>query len=275
MYHNTAGLTYHASQNCQIFNNIMSSNIEFGLQARSYGGPNINVIHDYNNVWNTQGQDYFETTPAPHEISADPMFGPEFTLLASSPCIDAGHPDPVYNDPDGSRNDMGAKPFEGEGQVVIPTNEWISVYCHHPIFEDMVMTPGDVIRAYDPDGIICGEDVVKGDGSFGFMPIYRDDIYTRRDEGAEPGDVISFTVNGQSAAADPAIVWTSNGASFPACYFFSQQCLDITLNAGWNLISWNVDYADEVAQAIAEIADSVDIILSFHRGALVLSLIHI
>ena len=29
-------------------------------------------------------------------------------LLEGSPCIDAGNPDPVYNDPDGTRNDMGA-----------------------------------------------------------------------------------------------------------------------------------------------------------------------
>ena len=29
-------------------------------------------------------------------------------LLENSPCIDAGDPDPVYNDPDGTRNDMGA-----------------------------------------------------------------------------------------------------------------------------------------------------------------------
>jgi hypothetical protein len=25
-----------------------------------------------------------------------------------SPCIDAGNPDPLFNDPDGTRNDMGA-----------------------------------------------------------------------------------------------------------------------------------------------------------------------
>ena len=268
MHHNTAGLTYESSQDCWIFNNIMSSNIEFGLQARSLGGPNINVIHDYNDVWNTQGQDYFGTTPAPHEISADPKYGPEFTLSAGSPCIDAGHPDPIYNDPDGSRNDMGAKPSAGGDQVVIPTNEWISVYCHHPIFEDMVLGPGDIIRAYDPTGILCGEDVVRDDGSFGFMPIYRDDIYTRRDEGAEPGDLISFSVNGVPAAADPPIVWTSNGKSYQACYFYTQSCVNIPLKAGWNLISWNVAYVDDVAEAIEDIADSVDIIMSFDRGGL-------
>lgn len=32
----------------------------------------------------------------------------DFHLQPGSPCIDAGNPDPQYNDPDGSRNDMGA-----------------------------------------------------------------------------------------------------------------------------------------------------------------------
>jgi parallel beta-helix repeat protein len=45
-------------------------------------------------------------------ISADPQFmDPEngdFRLRSGSPCIDAGNPDPIYNDTDGSRNDMGA-----------------------------------------------------------------------------------------------------------------------------------------------------------------------
>jgi hypothetical protein len=34
-----------------------------------------------------------------------------FTLLSSSPCIDSGDPDPLFNDPDGSPNDMGALPY--------------------------------------------------------------------------------------------------------------------------------------------------------------------
>jgi hypothetical protein len=32
----------------------------------------------------------------------------DYMLLTSSPCIDAGDPDPYYNDPDGTRNDIGA-----------------------------------------------------------------------------------------------------------------------------------------------------------------------
>ncbi len=45
-------------------------------------------------------------------ISSDPLFiDPEngdFRLRPDSPCIDAGNPDLIYYDPDGSRNDMGA-----------------------------------------------------------------------------------------------------------------------------------------------------------------------
>jgi PKD repeat protein len=57
-------------------------------------------------------------------------------LQEGSPCINAGDPDPIYNDPDGSRNDMGAyggpngmAPTDAENNVVniIITNS-ISVY---------------------------------------------------------------------------------------------------------------------------------------------------
>jgi len=32
----------------------------------------------------------------------------DFSLLSGSPCIDAGNPSSEFNDPDGTRNDMGA-----------------------------------------------------------------------------------------------------------------------------------------------------------------------
>lgn len=47
---------------------------------------------------------------------------PNLHLLPSSPCIDAGNPDPAYNDPDGSRNDMGA--FGG------PWGNWKAIGCY-------------------------------------------------------------------------------------------------------------------------------------------------
>ncbi len=52
-------------------------------------------------------------------ISTPPMFvdaaSGDYHLKSGSPCIDAGNPDPVYNDEDGSRCDMGA--FGGTGNI--------------------------------------------------------------------------------------------------------------------------------------------------------------
>ena len=39
--------------------------------------------------------------------SGDPKLNTDYSLASDSPCIDAGPPDPQYNDRDGSRNDIG------------------------------------------------------------------------------------------------------------------------------------------------------------------------
>ena len=53
-------------------------------------------------------------------INENPLFvnqeNGDFHLQPGSPCIDTGNPDPQYNDPDGTRNDMGA--YGG------PVGEW-------------------------------------------------------------------------------------------------------------------------------------------------------
>jgi hypothetical protein len=51
---------------------------------------------DYNDVWNNTGGDYFDVTPGPHDISADPLLvdptNGDYHLAPGSPCIDAGDP---------------------------------------------------------------------------------------------------------------------------------------------------------------------------------------
>jgi hypothetical protein len=102
----------------------------------------------------------------------------------------------------------------------IPTDKWISVYCAEPFMNDIPFEPGDTIRAYDPDGILCGMDVVKADGSFGFMPIYHDDEFTPAvDEGAWEGDPIKFTINDFEAITNPVVYWTFDGDVIEVCDF--------------------------------------------------------
>ncbi|MCH7763587.1 MAG: DUF1573 domain-containing protein, partial [Candidatus Marinimicrobia bacterium] len=71
-----------------------------------------------------------------------------------------------------------------------------------------------VINAYDPDSVWCGTFIVHTEWQYGFLPVYRDDPTTSElDEGADPGDTISFNINGNPVTllgpGEP--VWTYNG----------------------------------------------------------------
>jgi len=104
---NTNGITIYeeGGTGVEILNNIVASNAGAGIE------PSV-AYYDYNDAW----ANYSDNNPGPNGISLDPMFVPGgFTLLEASPCIDAGHPDPIYNDLDGTRNDIGAYYF---GQIV-------------------------------------------------------------------------------------------------------------------------------------------------------------
>ncbi len=95
----------------------------------------------------------------------------------------------------------------------IPTDEWVSFVGD--VFINGEPAPvGTVIDAYDPDGVNCGRDTVAFEGIFGFMPVYRDDDTSPDvDEGAEPGDTITFYILGQPATVDSGTVtWSSNGS---------------------------------------------------------------
>jgi PKD repeat protein len=156
-------------------------------------------------------------------------------------------------------------------QIVVPTTEWINIYCDAPTINGAPLVEGDVIAAYDPSGALCGMTEVLADGSFGFMPIYRDDPFTTYDEGCEPGDVITIKVNDQVVETPSfgALLWTANGESFMLCEFTysTETCLQFHLNEGWNLISWNVQYVDDIENLIAPFRSSVDVILGFDQGA--------
>ena len=81
----------------------------------SYGVYGAFDTLDYNDVWNNVIDYEAGANPGSNSISADPLFSDttlaDYRLTGGSPCIDAGHPDPEYDDPNGTRSDMGAFPF--------------------------------------------------------------------------------------------------------------------------------------------------------------------
>ena len=110
---------------CQVINNTVCNNTS-GIEIIQSGGNVVqnNIVTengyrgiycpggtiDYNEVW-ANGT---ENNAGVNGINVNPQFldvaNRDYRLLSSSPCIDAGNPNPIYNDPDGSRNDMGALP---------------------------------------------------------------------------------------------------------------------------------------------------------------------
>jgi len=97
---------------------------------------------------------------------------------------------------------------------VIPTNEWVNFFSSSTTFDGSPVPVGAVIEAYDPDGVLCGTFTVNIKGQYGFLVVYKDDFTTTDiDEGAEPGDTITFYINGHIALPQGPTtpVWTSNG----------------------------------------------------------------
>jgi hypothetical protein len=102
-----------------IMNNIVVGNSNIGIGCVNNSVP---TNFSYNDVWGN-GNNYHNCSAGPGSISNDPVFVDEpngdYHLDVGSPCIDSGNPAVQYNDPDGSRNDMGA--YGGPGaEVLLP-----------------------------------------------------------------------------------------------------------------------------------------------------------
>ncbi len=124
-------------ENLDIRNNIFSADYPFEIgytyrfRPEDFKEKNIsivyNLIYPVNEVKGTiylakWAKDTVLTTTGSFAVQGDPQFVDpahgDFRLKKSSPAIDAGDPDPAWNDPDGSRNDMGAVPLHPVKKVL-------------------------------------------------------------------------------------------------------------------------------------------------------------
>jgi hypothetical protein len=99
-------------------------------------------------------------------------------------------------------------------EVLTPTYSWVTAFSLNSTLDGKPVPAGAVVTAYDPQGVLLGRVVVQRPGQYGVMPLYMDDPGTSVDEGARPGDVLQFRINGVIAAVTgtSAPVWTYNGA---------------------------------------------------------------
>ncbi|MEW5874385.1 MAG: thrombospondin type 3 repeat-containing protein [Candidatus Zixiibacteriota bacterium] len=115
-----AGIYLSAISVLSFLNNIVSRNLGSVGGGLEYGSGIVPELQDFNDVWSNTPIDYAGSgnAPGPNSLSLDPLFlaGSPFDhrLQPSSPCIDAGSPDLIYNDPDGTRSDIGAYPNMGD-----------------------------------------------------------------------------------------------------------------------------------------------------------------
>ena len=124
-------------------------------------GPYI----DYN-LYHGNGLNIVGGNPGDASVSGDPLLAAPathgFTPSDGSPCIDAGHPSALYDDPDGSRNDIGAIP----AGVMCPCPCHADPYCDGQTeIIDVVITIGVAFRNISPIGDeVCApyQNVVAG-----------------------------------------------------------------------------------------------------------------
>ena len=116
-YESTTGMGIYVSSSLDIRvlgNIIQECYIRYGANGNSIGNAPIfaplgvlvqnNLFHKISVYSNTDVKGGALHTGS---IIEDPKLNTDFTLASDSPCINAGPPDPQYNDRDGSRNDIG------------------------------------------------------------------------------------------------------------------------------------------------------------------------
>ncbi len=99
-----------------------------------------------------------------------------------------------------------------ESDQLHPTPWFVDFVGEQSNLSGQPLPVGAVVRAYDPSRVLAGCTEVTLSGWY-LMPVYGDDPLTELDEGAESGETITFTINGQAATplGPDQPLWTASG----------------------------------------------------------------
>ncbi len=126
----SGGLDLNNGSRTKLTNVIVHDNSPYNIRVSTDSNYRDSLIVNYSNI--SGGVDGINIAISPVEIiwgtgniDSDPLFADtsngDYTLLASSPAINAGSPNAFYNDGDGTRNDMG---YTGGNGIVLSTTEF-------------------------------------------------------------------------------------------------------------------------------------------------------
>ena len=124
------GIAAYSTEAPTIKNNVIAFHSAYGIHIHD---EMPHPLLSFNNLYG-QPRNYINMVDAgAGSFSANPQLAePNLTLTATSPCINAGDPDPSYNDPDGTRNDLGAIPFGCHDSSDADTDGVLSCYDNCP-----------------------------------------------------------------------------------------------------------------------------------------------
>jgi hypothetical protein len=182
LYANDSGIRLDSAA-VSVFNTMVVSSVGDGITCGGAAPPLA-----YNLVWGSGGSDYVGCSPGIGSVSEDPLFvnaaGADFHLALHAPGIDSGNPDAAYDDPDGSRSDMGRY---GTGSFDLQQPS-----APQGLTEEVVA--GETVLSWtaNPEGDLDVY-VVYGDAVAGFRPAAATFLTTTTDTSVNLGPVSETT----------------------------------------------------------------------------------
>ncbi|MEW5875218.1 MAG: HYR domain-containing protein, partial [Candidatus Zixiibacteriota bacterium] len=106
--------------------------------------------------------------------------------------------------------------------------------------EGVLLLPGDVITATDPNGVVCGVTVVTDPGTYLIQVVGDNPLTEGVDEGAQDGEEITLYLNCECPLMAEGLWHHLGSTQFDAAFDCGRRTVDIPLCDVWTLISFNV-----------------------------------